>query len=226
MTSSQARSTCANIDRMSGSRSTPSLWRSPLRYSSPPSARTRRRIRVRPEDSGAAFVHEVRGRVLLAEAEAAARELHLAATVAGDAEDLLVSLRARFSPRHWPPPASSPVRADQPPVSLTRATPRDRRADLVDQARRGQGTRHRPPRYSRPWPRASGDRRSCRRAQRLVTTLFADVRGYTDQSAADAPADVAERMARSTASPGAVERRGGIVDKFAGDAAVASFNVS
>jgi class 3 adenylate cyclase len=63
--------------------------------------------------------------------------------------------------------------------------------------------------------------------ERLVTSLFADVRGYTGLSATDAPADVAERMnAFYRFSRSAVERRGGVVDKFAGDAVMATFNVS
>jgi class 3 adenylate cyclase len=63
--------------------------------------------------------------------------------------------------------------------------------------------------------------------ERLVTSLFADVRGYTDLSAARAPADVADRLAALYRFATAiVQRHGGIVDKFAGDAVMASFNVS
>ncbi len=63
--------------------------------------------------------------------------------------------------------------------------------------------------------------------ERLVTSLFADVRGYSDLSGAEAPADVAERMAALYRfARSAVERRGGVVDKFAGDAVMATFNVS
>ncbi len=63
--------------------------------------------------------------------------------------------------------------------------------------------------------------------ERLVTTLFADVRGYTDLSASDTPAEVAERMAALYRfAKATVEHHGGIVDKFAGDAVMASFNVS
>jgi class 3 adenylate cyclase len=63
--------------------------------------------------------------------------------------------------------------------------------------------------------------------ERLVTSLFADVRGYTDLSATDAPGELAERMAalyRFASST--VGRHSGIVDKFAGDAVMATFNIS
>jgi adenylate cyclase len=63
--------------------------------------------------------------------------------------------------------------------------------------------------------------------ERLVTSLFADVRGYTGLTAAEAPADAAERMAAFYRfARSAIERRGGVVDKFAGDAVMATFNVS
>jgi adenylate cyclase len=63
--------------------------------------------------------------------------------------------------------------------------------------------------------------------ERFVTSLFADVRGYTDLSSSDAPAEVAERMdAFYRFAKSAIARRGGVVDKFAGDAVMATFNVS
>ncbi len=63
--------------------------------------------------------------------------------------------------------------------------------------------------------------------ERLVTVLFADVRGYTQTVAASSPADLGDRMAafqRWAAS--AVAEHHGVVDKFAGDAVMATFNVS
>jgi class 3 adenylate cyclase len=62
--------------------------------------------------------------------------------------------------------------------------------------------------------------------ERVVSVLFADVRGYTLLSGETPPADLAERI--STLQRWAkqeVERRHGIVDKFAGDAIMATFNV-
>ena len=63
--------------------------------------------------------------------------------------------------------------------------------------------------------------------ERFVTVLFADVRGYTEMSQSTAPAVMADKIAslqRSAARE--VARHHGAVDKFAGDAVMATFNVS
>jgi class 3 adenylate cyclase len=63
--------------------------------------------------------------------------------------------------------------------------------------------------------------------ERFVTVLFADVRGYTELSLSMAPAVMADKIAslqRSAARE--VARHHGTVDKFAGDAVMATFNVS
>jgi class 3 adenylate cyclase len=63
--------------------------------------------------------------------------------------------------------------------------------------------------------------------ERFVTSLFADVRGYTPVAAASAPAELADRLTtlhRWAATE--VGRRRGIVDKFAGDAVMATFNAT
>jgi class 3 adenylate cyclase len=63
--------------------------------------------------------------------------------------------------------------------------------------------------------------------ERLVSVLFADVRGYTEMSRQAAPAEIGDGIAtlqRWAAQE--VGRRHGIVDKFAGDAIMATFNVS
>jgi predicted ATPase/class 3 adenylate cyclase len=63
--------------------------------------------------------------------------------------------------------------------------------------------------------------------ERLVTVLFADVRGYTEMSGAAAPGDMADRIASLQRwATQEVVRRNGLVDKFAGDAVMATFNVS
>jgi class 3 adenylate cyclase/tetratricopeptide (TPR) repeat protein len=63
--------------------------------------------------------------------------------------------------------------------------------------------------------------------ERMVSVLFADVRGYTEMSGREGPAVMAERIASLQRwAAREVSRRHGIVDKFAGDAVMATFNVS
>jgi adenylate cyclase len=66
-----------------------------------------------------------------------------------------------------------------------------------------------------------------RPTERLVTVVFADVRGFTTLASTSVPADVATRVADFQRWAHAeITRRGGLVDKFAGDAVMATFNVS
>ena len=63
--------------------------------------------------------------------------------------------------------------------------------------------------------------------ERLVTVMFADVRGYTAMSAERAPEEMVDRIsAYQRWAAQEVERHFGVVDKFAGDAVMATFNVS
>ena len=64
-------------------------------------------------------------------------------------------------------------------------------------------------------------------SERLVTSMFADVRGYAALTSVTPPADMVERMTtlyRWTAAE--VRRHHGFVDKFAGDAVMATFNTT
>jgi class 3 adenylate cyclase len=63
--------------------------------------------------------------------------------------------------------------------------------------------------------------------ERMVSVLFADVRGYTEMTGGKAPAEVLDRISSLQRwSSQEVARRRGLVDKFAGDAMMATFNVS
>jgi class 3 adenylate cyclase len=63
--------------------------------------------------------------------------------------------------------------------------------------------------------------------ERLVTSLFADVRGYSELSGNLSPEVLTERLRMLyRLARVAVERRHGIIDKFAGDAVMATFNAS
>jgi class 3 adenylate cyclase len=76
-------------------------------------------------------------------------------------------------------------------------------------------------------PRASAAREAASFGERLVTSLFADVRGYTTLTAESSPQELTERMTSLYRfAKTEVERHFGIVDKFAGDAVMATFNVS
>ena len=61
----------------------------------------------------------------------------------------------------------------------------------------------------------------------MVSVLFADVRGFTEMSGRQAPADMLERIGslQRWASQ-EVARQHGVIDKFAGDAIMATFNIS
>jgi adenylate cyclase len=61
----------------------------------------------------------------------------------------------------------------------------------------------------------------------MVSVLFADVRGYTELASEIAPDQLADRIGvLQRWATHEVERRHGIVDKFAGDAIMATFNIS
>ncbi|MDQ6919372.1 MAG: AAA family ATPase [Candidatus Dormibacteraeota bacterium] len=63
--------------------------------------------------------------------------------------------------------------------------------------------------------------------ERFVTVIFADIRGYTALTRESAPADLLGRIAAYQRwAAGEIGRHRGIVDKFAGDAVMATFNVS
>jgi adenylate cyclase len=63
--------------------------------------------------------------------------------------------------------------------------------------------------------------------ERLVTSMFADVRGYTALTEAVAPVEMAERVTTLYRWAAAeVKRHHGVVNKFAGDAVMATFNAT
>jgi class 3 adenylate cyclase/tetratricopeptide (TPR) repeat protein len=63
--------------------------------------------------------------------------------------------------------------------------------------------------------------------ERLVTSMFADVRGFTELTATTPPAEMADRITTLYRWAAAeVTRHHGVVNKFAGDAVMATFNTT
>lgn len=79
-------------------------------------------------------------------------------------------------------------------------------------------------------PQHTGETPGARRVapgERMVSVLFADVRGYTQMTGDKPPAEMLDRISTLQRwSSQEVARRRGVVDKFAGDAVMATFNVS
>jgi class 3 adenylate cyclase len=183
-----------------------------------------------PGETGAAFTNEARARVLVAAGEPARAIEPLRAAIA-DADQAgypLIALRARVVlARALGGDGDLGGAASELGSVVAEAGERDARLILDDVRTAADALGIQAPEVAdRPDERRPGPE-ILPAGERLVTSLFADVRGYTDLTAADAPAEIAERLAaiyrfaRTT-----VERRGGMVDKFAGDAVMATFNVS
>ncbi|MEO7803255.1 MAG: adenylate/guanylate cyclase domain-containing protein, partial [Actinomycetota bacterium] len=63
--------------------------------------------------------------------------------------------------------------------------------------------------------------------EKMVTVMFADVRGYTAMTEHTSPEEMADRIGSLHRwSKREIEKHHGLVDKFAGDAVMATFNVS
>jgi class 3 adenylate cyclase len=188
------------------------------------------RCEVAPSDPGAAFVDEAMARVLLAEGEPeAAAEAVRRSIEAVDREGyVLQALRARVVLAGALGAGGDTDAAASELAEVFRdAGDLDARL-IVDEARAAAEALGVPvPEVDLEVVGRSAAPEIVPAGERLVTSLFADVRGYTDLSAADAPAEVAERMAALYRfAKTTVERHGGIVDKFAGDAVMASFNIA
>jgi class 3 adenylate cyclase len=189
-----------------------------------------KRARAHPADIASSFLDEMQGRILLGRGEAAAAIPLLRSTIEAVQREgyALVALRVRAllgealgldGDRQQAEQALAAVIAEASELGARR---------IVDEAhaaaaRLGLAL---PDVESEPAV-APAEPELVPTGERLVTSLFADVRGYADLAASDAPAEVAERMdAFYRFAKSAVERRGGVVDKFAGDAVMATFNVS
>jgi len=185
--------------------------------------------RARPTEAGAAYLDEIEGRLALARdapADAAASFRTLVEAAAG-AGYRLVELRSRAL---LAVAEGAAGRSDEAAAGLRKVV---EAADEIGARLIAREARHAAaelgfelPAEPEPADQAQPER-VVPHGERLVTSLFADVRGSAKLGADLPPEGVAERMAMLyRLARVTVERRAGIVDKFAGDAVMATFNVA
>jgi class 3 adenylate cyclase len=187
--------------------------------------------RAHPIEAGAAYLDEAQGRILLASgSNAEAREsLTAAAREAARCGFRLVEWRARTLAAEALAEGGSREEA-QLELAAVAAEADAAKAMLIRDTAQAVAGRlglviSEPP-ESLPTPDAA-DSEVIDAGERLVTSMFADIRGYTAMASAITPADLADRIAafhRWTAAE--VSRHRGLVDKFAGDAVMATFNAT
>ncbi len=185
--------------------------------------------RARPAQAGTAYVDQIEGLLALARGEPkdAVSSFDVLVDAASDAGYPMVELRGRTQrARAWAAAGSPDVaagdlravveRADRIKARMIAGEARDLAAELSIEL----------PAAPEPEVEASTEP-VMPHGERLVTSLFADVRGYSELSSSMPPDVLSERMRMLyRLARAAVKRRQGIVDKFAGDAVMATFNVS
>jgi class 3 adenylate cyclase len=185
--------------------------------------------RAHPTQAGAAYLDQIEGLLALArgDPEAAAESLDTLVGAAQQTGYRLVELRGRTQrARAW----AGAGRGDDVATELRAVVEEAERieARLIASDAREIGTEFGIELPPPPEPMAEAPVEPVvPHGERLVTSLFADVRGYSELSSSLAPDALAERMAMLyRLARVAVERKHGIVDKFAGDAVMATFNVA
>jgi class 3 adenylate cyclase/tetratricopeptide (TPR) repeat protein len=186
--------------------------------------------RAHPTDAGAAYLDLIEGLLALmrGDHEDAAASFDVLVDAAEDARYRLVALRGRtLRARAW----AAAGRSEEAAAEL-RAVVEE--ADRINARLIAREVREAAEELGIDLPSAPEEPPSeaapavvIPQGERLVTSLFADVRGYSEIGSSLTPGELAERVAMLyRLARVAVERRGGIVDKFAGDAVMATFNVS
>jgi class 3 adenylate cyclase len=185
--------------------------------------------RAAPMSAGVAFVDEADGRLLLAtgQPEAALAVLERAAEAASRAGYTLWEVRARIllGAAHAAAGRLTEARSE---LERARSAAHQRGARLLANEARATAVEHgvelAPGEDERP---RDGAATVVPLGERLVTSMFADIRGYTPLVRTGAPTETADRLHTLYRwAKDEVERQRGIVDKFAGDAVMATFNVS
>ena len=183
-----------------------------------------------PGDLGGTGLELAEGRILLASGAAAAARPHLERAVRDFEEKGLRlwgwragALLAEAASRSGDDEAASALFAACIRTAHLAGAVRVRDDALATAARLGVGV---PPLGADPGDDI-GEPGLLPAGERFVTSVFADVRGYTPFAAASSPEELADRLTtlhRWAATE--VGRRHGIVDKFAGDAVMATFNAT
>ena len=178
-------------------------------------------------DAGSAFLDEAQGRILLARGEVAraAPILEAVSRTAASRGFRLVEWRARTLLAEAHMRAGRPDDAQRELEAILTAA-ENANARLIANAARAVAQKH-GRRLPLTPPVAPAEPEIAEAGERLITSMFADVRGYTTLTSATAPADMAERITTLYRWAAAeVNRHYGFVDKFAGDAVMATFNAT
>jgi class 3 adenylate cyclase/predicted negative regulator of RcsB-dependent stress response len=187
--------------------------------------------RAHPADAGTAYLDEAQGRILLARGAAAEAGPFLARIVQEAAARgfRLVEWRARTLAAEALARTGSPEEAERELAAVAAEADAAQAVLVRDRARAvaeelGLAV---PEPVEAPARRDGAEPELVRAGERLVTSMFADVRGYTAMTSATSPADLADRIETLYRWAAAeVNRHHGFVDKFAGDAVMATFNAT
>jgi class 3 adenylate cyclase len=183
--------------------------------------------RARELASGTEFLDEAQGRILLARGDAASAAPILEAVArTAEARDFrLVEWRARTLAAEALAQSGRPQAAENELKRVVAAAD-TASAVLIANSALTVAERHGLS-IPRRGPATSGAPEIVLTGERLVTSMFADVRGYTALTAATPPAEMAERITTLYRWAAAeVSRHHGFVNKFAGDAVMATFNAT
>ena len=178
-------------------------------------------------DIGEAFLDEAQGRILLARGDAAKAKpiLETVASTAAMRGFRLVEWRARLLVAEALAQLGRPQAAEDE-VKLVVVAADAAGAVLIADSARTIAESHGLS-LPRSAPATSAEPEITLAGERLVTSMFADVRDYTALTAATPPAEMAERITTLYRWAAAeVSRHHGVVNKFAGDAVMATFNAT
>jgi adenylate cyclase len=175
---------------------------------------------------GEGFLDEAQGRILLARGQAAKAKpiLETVAHTAAARDFRLVEWRVRSLAAEALAQLGRPQDAEDELKLVVVAADAAGAVLIADSARKVAETHGLSLPRSNPATFSAGPEITLA-GERLVTSMFADVRGYTALTATTPPAEMADRITTLYRWAAAeVSRHHGVVNKFAGDAVMATFN--